>query len=139
MSDANSGKLMLDTNIVSYIFKSDSRAQPYARHLQGKVLVISFITVGELFCWAETAGWKETRRQQMESTLRNFIIVPSDHEIARCYALVASERKRLGRPISLHDAWIAACAIRHGISLVTHNAKDFQGISDLSVISEAPV
>ena len=32
--------------------------------------------------------------------------------------------------------WIAACALRHSIPLVTHNSKDFVGIPGLKVISE---
>jgi tRNA(fMet)-specific endonuclease VapC len=133
--DGNVSKLMLDTNIISYLWKSHSLAKLYAPHLAGKTLVISFITVGELFFWAEDAGWGEKRKQQLEMKLRNFIVVPSDHEIARCYGMVAKERKRQGHPISLHDAWIAACAIRHGVKLVTHNTKDFEGITNLSILS----
>lgn len=136
MSEANDGNLMLDTNILSYIWKNDPLAQLYVPHIKGRTLVVSFVTVGELYFWAEDAGWGEKRIQQMESKLRNFIVVPSDHEIARCYGMVAKERKRQGRPISFHDAWIAACAIRHGLKLVTHNSRDFEGISNLSMISE---
>lgn len=138
MNGGNDGKLMLDTNILSYMWKKDPLAQLYTPHLVGKTLVISFITVGELFFYWEDKGWGERRRQEMEAKLRNYIIVPSDHEIARCYGMVAKERKRQGRPISLNDAWIAASAIRHGVKLVTHNAKDFEGISNLTVISEKP-
>ena len=138
MSDANDSKLMLDTNIISYLWKEDPLARLYAPHLAGKTLVISFVTVGELFFWAEDAGWGEKRKRQTEAKLRNYIVVPSDHEIARCYGMVAKERKRQGRPISLNDAWIAACAIRHGVRLVTHNTKDFEGISNLTLISETP-
>ncbi len=72
----------------------------------------------------------------MEERLRNYIVVPYDHEVARSYARIAAERKRNGRPISLHDAWIAACAVRHGVPLVTNNAKDFEGITALEVITE---
>lgn len=68
--------------------------------------------------------------------LRNYVVVPYDHEIARSYARVAAERKRAGKPISLHDAWIAACAVRHGVPLVTHNARDFADISALALITE---
>lgn len=138
MRGANDSKLMLDTNIISYLFKNDPIAQLYLPHLAGKILVISFVTVGELFFWAEDAGWGVKKKQQMEARLRNYIVVPSDHEIARCYGTVAKERKRQGRPISLNDAWIAACAIRHGVRLVTHNTKDFLGISNLTVVSETP-
>ena len=132
----DSGKLMLDTNIISYLFKESAFIQPYLRHLAGKRLFLPFICVGELFHWAESAKWGKRRRDEMEKKLCNYSIVPYDYEIARTYGKIAAERKRNGRPITLHDAWIAACAVRHGIPLVTHNAKDFDGIASLKIITE---
>jgi len=44
-----SGKLILDTNIVSFLLKNHSNAQAYLPHLTGKSLYISFVTVGELY------------------------------------------------------------------------------------------
>jgi predicted nucleic acid-binding protein len=120
------GKLMLDTNIVSYLLKESDVVRPYLPHLSGKLLFLPFISVGELYLWAESAGWGQKRRSQLEERLRNYVIVPYDHEIARSYA----------RPIGLHDAWISACAVRHGVPLVTHNAKDFEGISSLQILTE---
>jgi hypothetical protein len=34
--------------------------------------------------------------------------------------------------------WIAACAVRYGIPLVTHNRRHFEGIPGLEMICEAP-
>ena len=50
---------------------------------------------------------------------------------------ILAERQRSGKPMKDNDAWIAACAVRHQVPLITHNAKDFMGISDLQVITEA--
>ena len=50
---------------------------------------------------------------------------------------IVAERERKGRPISFNDAWIAACAVKHGVPLVTHNPKDFEQISGLNIVSEA--
>ncbi len=135
----NDEKLLLDTNIVSYTMKNDARAEPYAKHLVGVLPAISFITVGELYYGAEKARWGARKRKQLETTLRNFVVIPYDHEIARCYARLVAERERIGRPISFNDAWIAACAVRHGIPLVTHNARDFERIAALDVITEPAV
>lgn len=134
MSDA---KLILDTNIVSYLMRGGPLAQAYSKHVQGKLLAIAFITVGEMYFGAENRNWGEKKRQELDTTLRNFVVVPYDHEIARAYGRVASERKSAGRPISLHDAWIAACAVRHQVPLVTHNAKDFVAITGLTVLTES--
>lgn len=133
MSDA---KVILDTNIVSYLMKGGPLAEAYTPHVQGRLLAISFITVGELYFGAEKANWGEKRRRSLETTLRNFVVIPYDHEIARCYGRLMAERNRNGKPIALNDAWIAACAARHSVPLVTHNAKDFSGITALELISE---
>ena len=132
----NSNKIMLDTNIVSYLMKGGPLAHTYAPHVRGKLASIAFITVGEMYYGAEKANWGEKKRQKLEMTLRNFVVIPYDHEIARCYGRVAAERQRSGKTIKLNDLWIAACAVRHRVPLVTHNAKDFIGISSLEIITE---
>lgn len=128
--------LLVDTNVVSYIMRGDTRAKLYIPHLQGRLLAISFITVGEMFYGAEKKGWGEQKRKDLEDTLRKFVVIPYDNEIAWCYARIVTGRERKGRPINLHDAWIAACALRHGIAIVTHNAPDFEDITGLQIITE---
>ena len=39
--------ILLDTNIVSYLEKNDSRVEGYRRHLEGKRHVICFMTVAD--------------------------------------------------------------------------------------------
>ncbi len=133
MSDA---KIILDTNIVSYLMKGGTLAEAYAPHVQGRLLAIAFITVGEMYFGAENKNWGEKKRKELETTLRNFVVIPYDHEIARCYGRLVAERKRNGKPIAPNDAWIAACTIRHGVPLVTHNPKDFESITSLKLITE---
>jgi tRNA(fMet)-specific endonuclease VapC len=127
---------MIDTNIVSYLMKGQKEINAYVPHLQGKVHAISFITVGELYYGAEKAKWGARKKNQLETTLRNFVVIPYDNEIAKTYAKVLAQRQGLGRPISSNDAWIAACAIRHTVALISHNAKDFRDIDDLKLITD---
>ena len=131
------GKLILDTNIVSYLMRGGALARAYQPHVQDHLLAISFITVGELYFGAEKGNWGERRRNELEAILRNFVIIPYDHEIARCYGRLVAERQRAGRPIAPNDAWIAACTVRHDVPLATHNPKDFQGIAALQVVTES--
>jgi tRNA(fMet)-specific endonuclease VapC len=117
MSNAN---IILDTNIVSYLQKGGLEGEAYLPHVQGKLLSITFITVGEMYYGAEKANWGEKKRNELETTLRNYMVIPYDHEISRCYGRLVAERKRNGKPIAPNDAWIAACAVRHSVPLVTH-------------------
>ena len=68
--------VLLDTNIVSFIFKRDNRLQPYEPYLKENILSISFMTVAELFQWASIRNWSERRINQMEDTLDNYLIFP---------------------------------------------------------------
>lgn len=44
-----SAVVVLDTDVVSYLFKGDTRAEAYRLHLRGKTLALSFMTVTKLY------------------------------------------------------------------------------------------
>ncbi len=129
--------VIVDTDVVSFLLKNDTRAQLYRRHLQGKTLALSFMTVAELYQWAFIRNWGERRLARLEERLRQYVVVPYDNELCKQWAMICVERQRLGKPISVQDAWIAATALRHGCPLVTHNRDDYADIPGLTVISEA--
>lgn len=45
-------EVVVDTDVVSYLFKKDTRSRLYRRHLLGNGLVVSFMTLAELEHWA---------------------------------------------------------------------------------------
>jgi predicted nucleic acid-binding protein len=53
----------------------------------------------------------------------NFLNV--DRESAYAYGRIVAQRERLGRPISVMDALIAAVAVSHGATLATRDTSDF--------------
>ena len=127
--------VLLDTNVVSYLFKGDTRATAYAPLLQGHRLAISFMTVAELFEWATTRKWGRTRLTRLEQTLATYVIIPVDVELCRQWGAIRAQQQATGRMIAPQDAWIAATALRHQLPLVTHNPSDFQSIANLDVRS----
>ncbi len=127
---------LLDTNIVSYVMRGGELARGYAPHIRGRLLAISFVTVGELYFGAEKARWGEKRRRKLEQTLRGFVVIPYDNEVARSYGRLMAAERQAGRTIDPNDPWIAACALRHQVPLVSHNAKHFREIASLSLITE---
>ena len=71
----------------------------------------------------------------LEHSLGNYLILPADIRTCRLWADVRAHRRSVGRPVSPQDAWIAATALRHQIPLITHNAKDFEAIENLEIIT----
>jgi hypothetical protein len=55
--------LLVDTNIVSYFHRGDTRAKRYEPHLMGKQLFVSFMTVAELYKWPLERNWSEQNKQ----------------------------------------------------------------------------
>jgi len=128
--------VLLDTNIVSYIFKRDTRAALYAPHLLNQELAIAMMTVAELLQWAAVRKWGTTRVRKLEAEFDKYTILPVDMAICRQWASVRAARSALGLPISPQDAWVAATALRYNLPLITHNPDDFQQIAGLLVITE---
>lgn len=130
------GIVVLDTDVWSFVFKRDSRAERYRLHLEGNVLCVSFQTVAELYQWAKTANWGEPRWARLREWLRRFEVLPYDDDTGQWWASIRAERERQGRPIAAQDAWVAACALRHGYPLVTNNPDDYAGVAGLKLVSE---
>ena len=58
---------------------------------------------------------------------------PFDDVIADEYARVRAHLERQGMPIGGYDYIIAATAIVHGLTVVTHNTREFSRVPNLNV------
>jgi predicted nucleic acid-binding protein len=130
---------LVDTSVLSLILKRDTRAAAYVPHLVGRVGVLSFITLAELYRWPEERGWGLRRRDELARLLEPYEVVYPDEAICRRWAHLVTSARQAGRPLPFADSWIAAAALHLDLLLVTHNPGDFQRIEGLLVISEAPV
>lgn len=128
--------LVVDTDVVSFLFKQDTRADLYRPHLNSEMLVISFMTLAELEQWTIMARWGTKRRNDLLNYLRRYLVEPSSPQLCRLWAEVMDSGRRKGRPISVADAWIAATALHYNVPLVTNNRDDYAGVDGLKVISE---
>lgn len=138
LKSASVPAVVVDTDVVSYLFRRDSRAELYRPHLTGKLLVVSFMTVAELDRWALEREWGEVRIKRMEQHLKNFLLYPYDRRLCSKWAEVSDAARRKGRPVGVADAWIAATALIHDIPLITHNGGHYNQIEGLVVVSESP-
>ncbi len=127
--------VVLETDVWSLLFRGDSRSEYYRPYLEDNVLCISFQTVAESYQRIEVAGWGEERRERLRQWLRRFQVLGYDDATAWIWARIRSSREKQGRPLSAQDAWVAACALRHGSTLLTHNLGDYEGIQNLEIVS----
>lgn len=129
--------VLVDTDVVSFIFKLDTRGTLYEPHLSGVGQFASFMTIAELEWWAGVRNWGTRRRTDLEAYLQRYTVIDSDRSLCRQWAEVRLQAQRAGRVIAPADAWVAATALLYKLPLVTHNRADFDWIGGLTVISEA--
>lgn len=130
--------LVIDTDVVSYLYKRDTRAALYESHLIAPPFIISFMTLAELRRWSRQRNWGAVRRRELETYLERYVVIYADDAVCELWAEAMDVARRNGRPMAHADAWIAATALYLSLPLVTHNRAHFVGVNSLSVISEAP-
>ena len=125
--------ILLDTNVISEIFKPHphSHVVAWLESVTGDI-AITAITLAELL-----AGVRRLPDGQRKAALLRAIdtalepyratgaVLAFDESIADQYAEILVTRERLGRPISMADAQIAAICRFHGAACATRNSKDF--------------
>lgn len=71
--------------------------------------------------------------EQVRDFSAQFVCLPFDEQTARTYADFYAAVKKRGTMIGQMDLQIAAIAEVHGLTLVTHNTKDFARIPGLKL------
>ena len=56
---------IVDTDVVSMLFKGDARAVAYRPHITGRLLGISFMTLAELERWPLERNWGQRRKLEL--------------------------------------------------------------------------
>ncbi|MDX1973282.1 MAG: PIN domain-containing protein [Candidatus Sumerlaeia bacterium] len=124
-------RLLIDTNVVSYFHRQDSRAKLYEKVLEDSQLLLSWMSLAEIRYGYRVKNWGLTRVLDIETYLQaNFLtLYPTDNTVT-IFAECLSISRKLGRPMSHGDAWIAATAMEWEVPLVTHNAKDYEVLGE---------
>ena len=99
---------------------------------------ISVITLAELQAGVLAARDTQTRARRLATldALSDIQVLDVDAGSALVWAQMRVELAEAGRRVNVNDLWIAACAVRHGLPVVTQD-DDFtavEGIAGLAVI-----
>jgi len=128
-------QIVVDTDVVSFLFKNHPIGLRYDPDLAGRVALISFITLAELERWALQYRWSARRLQWLRLYLHRFTVVPSSPDLCRKWAEVMTAAQAAGRRIECADAWIAATAVLYDAPLASKNRSDYLGVPGLHLIS----
>jgi predicted nucleic acid-binding protein len=127
---------LLDTNVVSEWVKPkpNSGVVTWLANVDEDRVFLSLVTLTELRYGIErlAAG---ARRRSLEEWLQRELpirfegrILPVDETVADVSGRIAARSESAGRPIEAIDAFLAATAEVHNLTLVTRNESDFKAV-----------
>jgi predicted nucleic acid-binding protein len=121
---------LVDTNVVSELPKTrpDPGALGWLERHPG--LAVSAVTIEELTYGVERA--RAEARGRLREWLAAFeasgvAVLSVDASVAKAAGTLRTSREAMGRRVAQVDMLIAATALVHGRTLVTRNARDFEG------------
>lgn len=124
---------LLDTNVVSEWVKPrpDPGVITWLANIDEDRVFLSVITLAELRYGVErmTVGARRDRlglwlREQLPVRFENRILTV-DASVAEAWGRMLARSQAAGRSMSIMDAFLAATAEVHGLSIITRNTSDF--------------
>ena len=113
-------------------------ASGYDALLEGRPVIISFITLAELRFGARHARWGPPRLQRLENHIQRAQIAWPDNALIDAYASLrtwcSTRGHGLGQKDHEADRWIAATAMYLGVELIAHDAI-FTKIDGLNLLT----
>ncbi len=122
---------LLDTNICSeHLRRPSGLSHRFIQH--GGNLFISTIVLAELYAWVHLRPNFVSLLDRIEKTLlADVTVLDFDSDTARAFGRLRGTLTQSGIRVNPVDLMIAATALAHNLTLVTHNTKHFQHIPGL--------
>jgi len=123
-----------DTNVwIRYLNPQPSPVKAhFLKHPADKIFLCDVVKA-ELYFGA----FKSTRREEnlalLDELVNGFSSLPFEGNAARHFGQIRAELAKAGTPIGPYDLQIAAIALCHGFTLVTHNTREFSRVANLNL------
>jgi len=133
---------LINTNVLSEYNRAggpDAGVKRWLETTDRQSQYVSVITLAEIQKGIEllAAG---RRRALLEEWLRHDLeawfsgrVLPVDRQVAARWASLVAQGARTGRPLPTVDSLIAATALAYDLTIVTRNARDFEGVGAVIV------
>ena len=127
-------RYLLDTNTIIFALKDAQReaALRIGQAAQSEVFVCSVVEA-ELYHGATKYERPSRREVVLGAFLQPFQSLPFDSSCVPHYARIRDHLESRGQIIGGNDLMIAAIAVTHDLTVVTHNCDEFNRVPGLSV------
>src|SRR5690349_2855627 len=127
---------LLDSNAwIAYLRQKDPALIQKVRQTNPNDIRLCSIVLGELYYGAfhGAPAWQAHNLGLVGQLRQQFLSIPFDDPSAEEYGRIRADLAVKGALIGPNDLMIAAIALAHGLTVVTHNTAEFSGVAGLAV------
>jgi tRNA(fMet)-specific endonuclease VapC len=125
---------LLDSNIcVEYLRNGNPRVIHRVQTEPTKNIRLCSVVLGELYCGAFRSADPPKNLALLGKFVGKFTSLPFDDAAAVIYGEERARLEKQGTKIGPHDMQIAAIALLHHLTVVTHNVAEFTRVPGLAV------
>ena len=123
---------LLDTNTcIRFLNPGKSTVPDRLAAVSREEVAICQIVKAELYYGAYRSTRRDANLALLAKFFSQFESLPFDDAAAEAYGRLRAELTRRGTPIGPNDLMIAAIALAHDLTLVTHNTAEFSRVPGL--------
>jgi len=122
---------LLDTSVIVAVLRHHQGPRRRLAAVSPDDVRIPSVAVAELAYGAERSADPERAGVVWRAFVEPFAIVPFDGAAAEAHGRLRFALR--AQPIGERDLLIAAAAVAHGLTVVTHNAREFRRVPGLAV------
>ena len=122
---------LLDTNTIIYAYRGHAPCRQQLARTERGQLYFSAVVLFELEVGLCKSDNPTRLRGFVADVMARSTFLPLDAESARLAARVRAQLEAQGQPIGPYDLLIAGTALAHGLTVVTHNQREFARVPGL--------
>ena len=125
---------LLDTNTcISYLNNYLSPIRRKLEQLSPNQIFVCSVVKAELFYGAMKSRNPTETMMKQELFLNQFVSLSFDDKAANIFGDIRAYLASIGKPIGPYDLQIAAIALAHNVTVVTHNTDEFSRVPNLRI------
>ena len=128
-------RYLLDTDIAISFLRGVERARERVRTAIPDGIGFSFISLAEIYEGVYLSSDHASGESGLDNLLEGLVLVPLDRETSAIFGREPARLRRSGNIIPDFDILIASSALRHNVTLLTNNRRDFERIEGLTIES----
>ncbi len=127
-------KYLLDTNVcINYMRGKNPLVVRHVSAHPPADINLCAVVVAELRYGAEASGNAPTEHAKIDAFAAPYISLAFDEVAARVFGEIRHALSSAGKQIGPYDTMIAAIALAHDLTLVTHNTSEFSRVAGLKL------